>query len=76
METGQPKKITVNIERGGEYIQTTCNEGDTVQALIQDGHLRGIEVTSTRVNGAPAKPSTPLREGDTVTQIPRSGRQG
>ncbi len=76
MDQERSKKITVNIECGGEFVQTICNEGDTVQALFENGHLRGAEVTSTRLNGSPARPTTPLRDGDTVVQVPKHGQQG
>lgn len=68
--------IRINIERGGEYITTDVPEGSTVQALIDGDHLRGVQVSSTRVNGAPAENSTPLENGDSVSQIPKSGKQG
>ncbi len=69
-------QIKVTIERGGENVTTYVDEGSTVQALIEDGHLRGIESASTRLNGAPADPSTTLQEGDSVCQVPKSGKQG
>ncbi len=69
-------QITVTIEMGSEIIRTTVDEGSTVQALIEDGHLRGIESASTRLNGAPAASSTPLQDGDSVSQVPKSGKQG
>lgn len=70
------KQIKVTIEMGSEIITTSVDEGATVQALIEDGHLRGIEAASTRLNGAPASPGTPLQDGDSVSQVPKSGRQG
>jgi molybdopterin converting factor small subunit len=69
-------RIEIKIERGGESITTTIEAGATVQALISDGHLRGVEVVNTRVNGAPAEDDTVLQSGDTVSQIPLSGKQG
>lgn len=69
-------KILVTIERGGESTTTECDEGCNIQALIEDGHLRGVAVANTRVNGAPAEVNTPVRDGDTVSQVPKSGRQG
>lgn len=70
------KQIKVTIEMGSEVITTNVDEGSTIQALIEDGHLRGIEAASTRLNGAPASPDTTLRDGDAVAQVPKSGRQG
>lgn len=69
-------QIRVTIELGGEMITTEVPEGSTVQALIENGHLRGINAASTRLNGSPAAPSTPLRNGDSVSQVPKSGKQG
>ncbi len=68
--------ISVRIERGGEFVDTQVPEDSNVQALIEDGHLRGITTSSTRVNGEPATPNTPLQNGDQVSQIPKSGKQG
>jgi molybdopterin converting factor small subunit len=68
--------IEVTIERGGESVNTIVPEGSTLSALIQDGHLRGVDVATTRVNGAPADTKTPLRAGDSVAQVPKSGTQG
>ena len=68
--------ISVRIERGGEYVDTQVPEDSNVQALIEDGHLRGITASSTQVNGEPATPNTPLQNGDQVSQIPKSGKQG
>ncbi|KKN80409.1 hypothetical protein LCGC14_0330020 [marine sediment metagenome] len=68
--------INVRIGRGGEVVDTQVPENSTVQALIEDGHLRGIKACTTRVNGSPATPNTPLQNGDQVSQIPRSGKQG
>lgn len=73
MEEGQ---IRVTIELGGEMITTEVPEGSTVQALIENGHLRGINAATTRLNGAPASVNSPLQDGDEVTQVPKSGRQG
>lgn len=68
--------IEISIERGGENVRTVIPEGTVVRALIEDGHLRGVEVVNTRVNGAPAREDTRLQNGDTVSQIPKSGVQG
>ena len=68
--------MEVHIERGGEYLQAYVPEGATIKALITDGHLRGINVASTRVNGSPAEDETILENGDSVSQVPRSGKQG
>lgn len=68
--------IIVKIERGGEVIETQVSEGSTVRALIEDDHLRGIETCSTRVNGTPASDTTPLKAGDQISQVPKSGKQG
>ena len=70
------RQITVTIQMGGETITTSVPEGATVQALIEDGHLRGINAALTRVNGAPAAPDSPLCDGDQVSQVPKSGQQG
>lgn len=69
-------QIEVTIERGGEHVTAFVPEGSTVSALIEGGHLRGIGVASTRVNGAPADEDTRLGPGDEVNQVPKSGRQG
>lgn len=68
--------VEITIERGGEYVRVEVPEGSTVSALIQDDHLRGINVSSTRVNGNLASPETPLQQGDQVAQVPKSGKQG
>ena len=68
--------ISVRIERGGEVVDTQVSENSTVRALIEGGHLRGITTSSTRVNGEPATPNTPLQNGDRVVEIPKSGKQG
>ncbi len=68
--------MEITVERGGEYLRLTVPEGATIQALIRDNHLRGVEVANTRVNGAPANRDTSLRAGDSVAQIPKSGEQG
>jgi sulfur carrier protein ThiS len=68
--------ISVRIEKGGENVDTQVPEGSTIRALIEDNHLRGLEVVSTRVNGTPASDSTPLQEGDRISQVPKSGKQG
>ncbi len=70
------KSIRISIERGGEVVETNVPEGSSVSALIEDDHLRGIAVASTRVNGRPATASTQLNEGDAVSQVPTSGKQG
>jgi hypothetical protein len=68
--------IEIKVRRGAETIDTEVPEGSTVQALIEDGHLRGVTVASTRLNGSPADGSSPLQQGDTVEQVPKSGKQG
>jgi len=68
--------IRISIERGGETVETNVPEGSSVSALIEDDHLRGVAVASTRVNGRPATGSTPLNDGDQVSQVPTSGKQG
>ena len=68
--------IRVTIERGGEQTITDVPEGSTVGALIEQGHLRGVAVASTRVNGLPATGSTPISDGDTASEVPKSGKQG
>ena len=68
--------VNITVERGGEFLRTTVPEGSTIKALIEDGHLRGITVANTRVNGALANEDTPVQDGDTVSQIPKSGKQG
>ena len=73
---GGDGQIEITIERGGETITAFVPEGSTISALIREGHLRGIEVASTRINGAPAGVATTLREGDEVDQVPKSGKQG
>ena len=73
MSTGT---IRISIERGGELVETNVPEGSSVSALIEDDHLRGISVASTRVNGRPATATTPLNDGDSVSQVPTSGKQG
>lgn len=75
-EVPNNSNIEITIERGGEYIKAFVPEGATVEALIQNGHLRGIQVANTRVNGAPAVNDTALQTGDTVSQVPKSGTQG
>lgn len=72
-EDGQ---IEVTIERGGERVTAFVPEDSTVNALIEQGHLRGINVAGTRVNGGPADGDTRLQHGDQVTQVPKSGEQG
>lgn len=68
--------IRITIERGGEQVITDVPEGSTVGALIQSEHLRGVSVASTRVNGQPATASTPVCNGDTASEVPKSGKQG
>ncbi len=68
--------IEITIERGGEFMRTFVKEGATVQALIEDGQLRGISTSNTRVNGAPSTEGTSLKSGDSVVQVPKSGKQG
>lgn len=68
--------VEVRMERGGERLMLQVPEGATIKALIEDGHLRGINVASTRVNGAQAEDDTVLQGGDSVSQIPKSGTQG
>jgi hypothetical protein len=69
-------QIRIKIQMGGETIETNVDEGSTVQALIEGGHLRGIEVANTRLNGAPASSRDTLQDGDSVSQVAKSGQQG
>jgi hypothetical protein len=71
-----PGMIRIHIERGGESTTIEVPEDSSIQAVIEDGHLRGVDVANTRLNDAPASPSDGLQNGDTVTQIPKSGKQG
>lgn len=75
-EQTAPGMVEITVERGGEFIRAEVPEGSTIKALIEDGHLRGIDVANTRVNGALADENATVAEGDTVSQIPRSGKQG
>jgi hypothetical protein len=71
-----PDMVNITVERGGEFIRASVPTGCTIKALIEDGHLRGISVANTRVNGALANEDTTIHDGDTVSQIPKSGKQG
>jgi hypothetical protein len=68
--------IEILVQRGAEEIRTEVPEGSTISALIEDGHLRGVNVANTRLNNAPAGSGDTVYDGDTVTQVPRSGKQG
>ena len=71
-----PSMIEVKIERGGERLCVDVPEGSTIKALIEDGHLRGLTVVNTLVNGTTAGGRETLQNGDMVTEIPKSGKQG
>lgn len=71
-----PGMIEITVRRGAETVNTEVPDGSTVQFLIENGHLRGIQVASTRLNGAPVDGDPTLQKGDTVEQVPKSGRQG
>ncbi|KKL87893.1 hypothetical protein LCGC14_1930190 [marine sediment metagenome] len=75
-ENPASEMIEITVERGGEFVRATVPVGSTIKALMEDGHLRGISVANTRVNGALAEEDTPIHSGDTVSQIPKSGKQG
>lgn len=75
-QNGNEDMVNITVERGGEFVRTTVPVGSTIKALIEDGHLRGIDVANTRVNGTLADENATIAEGDTVSQIPRSGKQG
>lgn len=68
--------IEIVIHRGGEQVRTEVREESTINALIEDGHLRGINVANTRLNNAPASGDDTIHAGDTVSQVPKSGSQG
>lgn len=68
--------IEITIEQGAGEKTVSYPPNTPVSTLIDDGHLRPESQASTRVNGAPAMPSTTLREGDVVEQVKRSGTQG
>lgn len=72
----ETQMINVTIERGGERLETQVPEGSTIQVLIDNGHLRGITAASPRLNGEAATSQTPLQNGDSVSQVPKSGKQG
>ena len=71
LEDGQ---MQVTIEVNGEFVVTSVPIGATVQALFDEGHLRGIEVGSVRIGGKPVKPDTVVKEGETVQAVPSSGK--
>ena len=73
-------KITVQVTRGVEVVTTECDEGDTVKALINSGHLRGVNVTTMVAQPGqiptPVSVGTPLRDGDQVSQAPAQAKLG
>lgn len=72
----RPGYIDIIVQRGGDEVRTEVPEGSTINFLIQEGHLRGVAVANTRLNNAPANGDDTVLPGDTVVQIPRSGKQG
>ncbi len=70
-----PGMMEIKIERGGENVNVEVPEGATIKALIEDGHLRGIGVVNTRLNGVPAQEDMSLHSGDIVAAVPKSGEQ-
>jgi hypothetical protein len=68
--------VDIIIVYGADEIRTEVPEGSSINALIEDGHLRGVNVSNTRLNNAPAKGNDVVKEGDTVRQVPKSGVQG
>lgn len=69
-------KMTVKISCNGETVETTCEQGATIQALFDGGHLRGLQTgaAAVRVNGKLADRNTQLNDGDRVNAVPTGGR--
>jgi len=50
------------------------DQGATIKALFDGGHLRGIDAQAVRVNGVPATEDTVLCDNDNVQAVPTGGR--
>ncbi len=66
-------KMRIKIEINGESISTEVDKGATVQALFEEGHLRGVEVDAVRVNARSAVADEELEDGDVVQNAPTGG---
>ena len=68
--------IEVTVCSNGESVSTTVPDGATIQALFDNGHLRGIQTGAAafRVNGQSANQETALRNGDRVNAVPTGGK--
>lgn len=59
------------LQLGRRVVEHVCAAGEPLAQVLQAagfGELRGMDI---RVNGRPADPGQPLRDGDVVTLIPR-----
>lgn len=72
--------IKVTITQGVEVFTTECEEGDTIQHLMDKGMAStgGVTTTVNQPGQTPvvAAPSTALRDGDEVNQAPKSAKLG
>ena len=79
METTN-EMVTITVEKGTETLTLKVPAGKAVRALVEGQRLTGLAVM---LNGRPVgtgkksvDPSTPVKDGDCISTIPKSGEQG
>lgn len=70
------KNMTIVLEIGGETQRKSVPLGGTVSDLYAEGHFGSLTFDSLLVNGGSVTGDDILEDGDVVSQIPKSGKQG
>lgn len=68
--------MTITLKIGGETRQKVVPINGTVKMLMEAGFFDDLDREGLIVNGGPVGDDDVLNEGDEVTQMPKSGKQG
>lgn len=69
--------VKVIVEKGGgEEVEVVVPKGITLAGAIEGGALKDAEGQSILINGTPAAMSNVLNEGDVISFVVKSAKQG